>query len=74
MPFARGSRPAQLGQSGGIEENIYIPLREKLNVDTDVVIEGPLNLNVKLSSYICDRLANFCVAWGVKDAIVHVDN
>ena len=35
---------------------------EGLNVDYDVVIEGPLISTVKLESYIRDRLVNFCVA------------
>ena len=30
--------------------------------------------NVKIGSYLCDHLVNFCVAWGGKNAVVHKDD
>ena len=54
--------------------NIGHPFGEELNVDADVVVEGPLIFNVKLKSSLCDNLVNLCVAWRGKDAIFHMDN
>ena len=50
-----------------------LPVGEGLNVDADVGIDGPFILNVKLGSYFCDHLVGCCIAWGVKDAVIHVD-
>ena len=52
---------------------LYTPFREGINVYTDVVVEGPLILNVKLVSDLCDILVDCCVTWGGKDSLVQVD-
>ena len=54
--------------------NIDLTSREGLNVDTDVFVEGTLIFNVKLESYLRDRLVSLCIAWGGKYSIFHVDN
>ena len=59
--FARGSRPTQFGQSGEVE-NIDIHIGEVLNVEFDVVVEGPLIFNVKLGSDFLDYLFDFCIS------------
>ena len=45
-----------------------------INVEYDVVVKGNLVFNVKLGSDLCNCLVDFCVAWGVKDSVVHVDD
>ena len=54
--------------------NIDLPVSEILNVDADVVLEVPLFFNVKLESFLRDRPVDFCVTWGGKYTIVHVDD
>ena len=55
-------------------QKLDITIGEGLNVESDVVVEGPLIFNVKLKSSLCDNLVNLCVAWRGKDAIFHMDN
>ena len=50
-----------------------LPFREGLNVDADVVVEGPLVVNIKLRSDLRDFLEYFCAAWRGKYAVVHVE-
>ena len=47
---------------------------EVLNVDSDIIVEGPLIFNVKIGSYLCDFLVDWCITWGGKYSVVHVDN
>ena len=54
-------------------QNIDLTVREGLNVESNIFIKVPLILNVKLDSYICNRLVDYCAAWVGKYVIVHVD-
>ena len=55
-------------------QKLDIPVGQGLNVDSDVVTEGPLIFNVKLGSDLCDYLVDCCVSWGIKDPVVQIDN
>ena len=54
--------------------DIDVPVEERLNVDTNLVVEGPLIFNVKLESYLHDNLVNCCIFWREKYAIFHLEN
>ena len=54
--------------------NLDLPVREGLCADANVVAEGPLIFNVKLGSYLYNRLFDCCGYWGGKDAVVIVYN
>ena len=53
---------------------IDLTVGEGLNVDASVVVEVPLIFNVKLGSYLYNRLFDCCGYWGGKDAVVIVYN
>ena len=54
-------------------QKIDLPAGEELNVDTGVVVEGPLIFNFNLGSNIFDRLVNCWIDWGGKDSVIHID-
>ena len=53
---------------------IDIPVGKELNVDAYIAVKDTLIFNIKLESDLCYRLVNFCVAWGGKYAVLHVDD
>ena len=55
-------------------QKFEIPIGEGIHVDVNVVVKVPLALNSKLGCYLHNFLVNFCVAWGGKDSVIHVDN
>ena len=55
-------------------QTLDLPVVEVIHIDAGVVVEGPLVFTVKIVSYLCDCLVNYCIDWWGKDAVVHLDN
>ena len=55
-------------------QNIDLNVGEGLNSDDNLVVENPLILNTKLESYLCNCLVDWCIDWGGKYDIFHVDD
>ena len=72
-PFAGVLRPVILAHQVRLQK-LDVPVGEVLNVNVDVVVKATLIFNVKLESYLRDRLVNHYIAWRGKDGIFHVDN
>ena len=71
--LAQGSHPAQFFYKVRLL-NIDLTVGEGLNVDANLVIQGPLIFNIKLGLYLRDCLGDCYVFWRGKYAAIHVDN